>query len=251
MATLSRSLVLSFLFLGISAVFMACSKDEDENEPTIDFVNINGQASDIAINAGDDFVVLAQFTDDVELGECRVEVYNLFKTNEVLSYLKIYELAGVTATQEWTIEMLDTTSSGPYMLELRLLDAAGNEADTFELNFEILQSTQPVISLTAPNMSQTLTSSASDTIDFAGTVTDDSDIELITVELYDDGSVLNTLTYNYTDSVVTSWDFSQIATDLLYFTIPSTTEVGTYDLEVTASDIDGNYTRQSATVTIQ
>jgi hypothetical protein len=229
----------------------ACNKEEaDETVPTVDYVLINGIDADVSVAAGASFDITAGFTDETALHQVRVEIGNLIDATSAFTSVKIYELNGMVDEQAWTVELPDTVASGPHFLEVMAVDQDGNQSDTFELFFDVTKTTQPVINLAAPDFSQSLSYSAGDTVAFAGTVTDELDLEMIKMELLLDGVSQTNVFYDYSDSIITAWDFSQLTIDLWFFIIPAASTADTYDLEVTASDGEGNFTRMSTTVVV-
>lgn len=248
MKTVSFSFVLTLCLVWLGS---ACNKeDKDELAPTVNYVLIDGTATESSVVAGTSFTISAGFTDETGLNQVRVEIADLFGGTSAYNAVKIYDLESTNDEASWSIDLSDTIASGPYILEVMAVDLQGNQSDTFEVNFDITQATQPVINLTAPDFSQTLNYNAGDTVVFAGTVTDESDLEGIKMELLFEGVSQTNVTYLYTDSIVTVWDFSQLTTDWWFFIIPTTLTANTYDLEVTAADSDGNYTRTSTTVEV-
>jgi hypothetical protein len=247
-----KTVVLPFL-LSLCLVWCgtSCNKeDADETVPTVDYVLINGIDADITVAAGASFSITAGFTDETALNQVRVEIGNEISGTSSFSSVKIYDLAGTNDDASWTVELSDTIASGPHFLEVMAVDQDGNQSDTFALYFEVSKTTQPVINLTAPDFTQVLSYNAGDTVVFAGTVTDETDLEFIKMELLLDGVSQTNVPYDYTDSVITSWDFSQLTTDWWFFIVPIASISGTYDLEVTASDIEGNFTRKSTTLVV-
>lgn len=239
------------LSLLMAVLLLACRKDsDDETDPQVVTFEVDGMTSDVSIAAGQTYQIHVAFTDNEALQQCRIHIYDLFKNNTEYSLLRVYDLQGTSDELTLTFDMPSDASSGPYELEVVVVDANGNSSEAMILPIAVTQSGQPVVVITAPDVSQVLYYNEGDTLQISGTATDDEDLETITYTIEDDGVNLLSYAASYPDSVVTTFDLAQLATDSLWMIIPSSTSGDTLEFHITAADSTGNYTRSGTTLLI-
>lgn len=183
----------STLILSLFAVAFlvgGCKDDtpsSDSIKPKLSSLNfINGNS----VMAGDKLDLRATFTDNMELSEVFFEIHENFaghshqKANLRHSDSKIVELTGTSDDVETTFEIPQNAASGPYHMEVSVLDAAGNRSDVKVFEFFITQNTQPVFT-SIPTVINT-TVGASFNVKFE--VTDETDLKEITYEVVKHGS---------------------------------------------------------------
>ena len=254
----SRSLLL--LLAVVSLAFFGCKKeDPDTEKPVITSATVNGVDHDIEVNAGATAAFQLTITDNKNLKQWKLDMHDDFDShshgktlvNTPFSTINIYEISGTSVTSNQTITIAADAASGPYHAVLTALDAEGNESNFVELEINVVQTGQPVITVTNPDLSAENHLHHGDTIHMAGTITDDVDLEEILISLEEGGAHAHGKTgeaplyeqeWDLTGSSDTSWDFSTLVSEGKEIIIPAGAETGTYELVIVAKDSDGNYT---------
>ena len=249
------SKLLSALLIVTLAISSCNTGNDDTNSPSITSAQVNGLTSfsEIQVLAGNNIVVTANISEDVELDSYRIQVMADFTSanSNVFSYDQTVSAGGLSATVNETITIPATATAGPYIVKITATDAAGRESET-SITVLITSPTQAEINLSAP--ADNLVMSFGDTIFLAGTITDD--VDLVTISLKGEpvqmagglsaaGGVFYESNFNLNGASDTSWDFSEVQTNNAYAILPTTGSTGNYELEIRALDSDDNVTVKS------
>lgn len=180
---LSRTLMLLSL---TAAIITGCKKDNDDEKPVI---TVNEPSNNFTANTGADIHFEAEFTDNEELSQYKIEIHDNFdghthEKTETTPWTvnQIVDITGKSKTVHEHIEVPSDAPAGPYHFIVTCLDAAGNEADFVELEFEVVNTSDvvaPTIDITSPTDGQQFT--VGDNIDIIGTVSDDQEVEEVEV----------------------------------------------------------------------
>ena len=241
------------VFMTLSLLFTACKEEEDQDTtaPTIEEALIDGEDHDISIMAGNEMDLDVHVTDDVALGELKMDVHDIFDGHSHKSVVKwsnveTIQLSGKEQHVHEHMDVPQNTTAGPYHVVFRLIDEAGNEGEFVELDFMISNTSQPVINVTSPDFSTEIHASKGSTLSIMGTITDDTDLEEIIVVLEeehddhkssDEGPTYEE-DFDLTGTSDTSWDFQSDGN--ININIPTDAETGHYIFEVIAEDNEGN-----------
>lgn len=244
----------SLILLALAFTLFSCKK-EDTAAPTISNVLVNEASSDIEIAAGTEVHFDATFADNEDLKEFKLDVHNNFdlhdhgKTANVrFSHQQIFSISGKSSTVHEHFDVPSDASAGPYHFILKALDQEGNESTPSELSIVITQPGQAAINVTSHDFSSEVTVDAGDTLVLAGTITDDVDIQKITIIVEEHGDHSHgkvasgevfEAEFDLPGASDTSWDFSALAGQHIIF---PTGEHGDYELIILVEDSDDNHT---------
>lgn len=172
-----------FTAMAVFGMFMLASCDDeapvvvDTTKPEIASVAFSEQTE-----PGGTFVISFDLTDNIALGEVRIDIHNDFdghahgrlsqKAEPFSLELILDEMEG-----EKTFSVLEQISipadaaTGPYHLQIRFLDAAGNEGEFFVGTFEISSETvSPAINITNFTATEELELNETGILELEGTV---------------------------------------------------------------------------------
>ncbi len=232
----------------VAGVWTGCKKDEDPDatRPQINSATANGEASALTVTAGSTLQFSINAYDDRELKQVKIDIHDSFDGHEhrntPFSSQTIYTVSGTSASISPTVNIPSTAASGPYHIEIYCIDASGNEALNYEIELEITQVGQPVLNVSSPDLSGELDHVPGDTIFITGNITDDIDLEEVWIKLEneDTGAELYNETFDLSASTVTTWNFTELATQNKYIIIPAGAALGHHGLVIRAKDSDGN-----------
>lgn len=230
------------LFLG------SCKKDRpDTIAPSVFLVRVNGAAESGTAAAGSTITFYAEIKDNVNLKQFKVDIHDAFDghddRNTPYSVQYVYSISGTAAFETKSISIPATASSGPYHIKVTALDEAGMESNIYQYDLTVTQTGQPVINITSHNL-DSLYINAGDTLNLAGTVTDDVDIDSVNIYLENPSGT----------NIYSQLNGLPGAADVLYnvsSAVTGATTSGTYILIIRASDNDGNMTIIRKNVNVQ
>lgn len=236
-----------FALLSVTIFLLSCKNEvKDNTRPVIETFSVIG-----APIVGGSLTVSSLISDDQALGSYKVTLYDDFgftadSIDETarLSHTGVYDFTEDLLTHliNEAISIPSNTSAGPYKISLEVLDKKGNQATKIIEETEIINSIdQPTISITFPANDTTF--SGSDTLNIAGTLTDNVALGSIYFELSNSTGFYYTLNY---DSVYsTSWDPAINGNAK----IPFSSNTGSFDLLIEVTDTTGNMKRQTTSFT--
>lgn len=243
------------LFLSILAIATACSDDSDNQDldaPVILSASLNGEDHDLEFNAGDAISLAVEASDNEALGQVKLDLHDVFdghshgKLASTWTLSEVHNLSGTQTTFTETLQVPDPVTAGPHHLVLRLLDAAGNESEFAELDFVLRNGSEPQISITDPDFSQGFQIAKGQSFSLTGSVTDNIDLAEIVIQVREEEE--HEHKNKSLSSTIFSFDKdldggSDLSFDLgsLSISIPSSAEIGHYELYISAKDSEGNY----------
>lgn len=181
MKTILRSTFVLALLAGLSA----CNNNEDTTAPMI--VHVHGPEE---VAAGDDFEIEADFSDNEELGQAKIDIHDIFdghdhgKVMVAWSETRVVQLSGKDAEIEETFTVDANATAGPYHAVVQCLDAEGNTAEFEEVDFWVTRADAAQFNVTSPADDSDM--AVGDVISFVGDVMDDAGIEEVIVRVYED-----------------------------------------------------------------
>lgn len=162
-------------------------------QPTADIICGQEENNVIRLSTGDSLTIAFTVTDNEELSQYKFDIHQNFDCHghaklEETSVWEVIEIGALTGTEmqvSRTLQVPDSATAGKYHFSIQVADFFGNSAKTeiFNIIVQNLDDTiPPVLTVTAPSVSSiTINRSDSipnDSIRFAGTVTDNRDLEL-------------------------------------------------------------------------
>ncbi len=256
-----------FLRFALPAVlfFAGCSEDDVDNvAPTISNVTLNGMPENIIINAGTEIEFDAQFEDNVQLGQYRINIHDNFDGHNhgrVLasnfSYSHTQDLEGTSETVHEHIPVPADATPGPYHFSVQYFDAEGNEGEPKFLQFEIADpANQPIIEITSHDILQEIEVEVGGSIRLEGKIEDPDGLDEVHVQLaaehdhdHEHGKVSEDPIFDQELSLdgATSWEFSNMSA----IQIPEDASPGHYALDISATDTEGYTKTVSIEISIQ
>lgn len=229
---------------------------EDITPPVIRDLALNGSIDTLHLNldTSQKIHLYATIEDDTELSQ-----YRVFSANSITAAPSDSSLFSNYVTSIYnsietnpfvyndSLELSNFNSTGVYTVNLSAIDVEGNEGLGESVVLVLYSSEAPNTLITQPDFSSSFPSfNAGDTLFFQGTVSDNVAIRSISLEILNTGSIVSQ-TFSYSDTVFTSWDYGSNSAKLA---IPSSAEIGNYEVRVKLVDNDGNLTlfRDSITV---
>lgn len=193
-----------FPILAFATFTIAACSESDTEPPVISDLVITPQPTTgiicgqedpfvIQVYTGDSLTISFTVTDDEELSQYKFDIHQNFdchghlKVEEtgVWEVIEIGELTGTEMQVSRVLQVPDTATAGTYHFSIQVADFFGNSVKTQIFNITLLNvddTLPPVLAATQP-LTDTLTITLSDTIAndsirFAGSVTDNRDLEL-------------------------------------------------------------------------
>ena len=176
------TLLLSAFFV----VALISCKDNDTTAPIIADAHATAEVA-----AGGELVIEAHFTDDVELGQAKIDIHDLFdghdhgKVAARWSETRVVSLDGKDTEIEEVFIVDTNATAGPYHALVQCTDAEGNNADFMEVDFWVTRADAPQFSVTSPVGGTDF--EVGDVISFIGTAMDDTGLEKLIVRIYEGG----------------------------------------------------------------
>lgn len=239
------------------AVFTSCEDDNDPSSqdtkaPVFQTLTLNGEDEELDATAGGDLVVAGSVTDNMKLGEFKLDIHDDFdghdhgKTAADWTHVMILPLSGKSAQILETISIPSDATAGPYHAIARLIDDEGNEAEFMEFELMISNGSEPVVNLVNPDPTMETDWEPGMTYALEGTITDDAGIDEVIIILeeegdHDHGKVAEEPIFegDYDLGGVTSWDM--MSDGAVQIAIPSDAEHADYELTIAVVDVDGNW----------
>ncbi|GAB4331296.1 MAG: hypothetical protein OHK0038_06070 [Flammeovirgaceae bacterium] len=155
---LSNQLVSKFSFLILIFVFINSCTFEDEENPTVSEVYINGKTEGIILKVPNDTLFFeAKFKDDYNLGIFNLKIINSPDVPSGIYFPKVFMLdttfkIGGEESYVYKKLKLDSTlvGSGVYKLEMTFQDQEGKQGTPVQLDFTV-NNTAPFVQLNSPS----------------------------------------------------------------------------------------------------
>ncbi len=149
--------MIRFISLLVSlAVFSSCKKS-DITPPTVSNITVNNTTNEtIDLAPGDTFLVKALLTDNLELGQFKIDIHDDFDGHSHKSMMtkyaeiRIKSIDGISYNLEEMFVIPDTTASGIYHGTIQALDAEGNVSLPQVFYFNVVRDEQPTIAMNLP-----------------------------------------------------------------------------------------------------
>lgn len=253
----------SLFFLVVAAIFTSCKDDAPEvvdvTIPTISNVQFNE-----TVEPGGVLELTFKLIDDIGLGEVRIDIHDDFDGHQhengrikatPFAYSNVLdEMRGVKVyTVEESINIPEEASTGPYHLQIRYFDAAGNEGVVYVATFEISSETKsPAILITnfavGEELEPTLNEDGTKVLYLEGTIESRTagglDEVHITVVHEEEGGHSHLRKLHDAPVYDQEWELAGAATFNLGDISPvidlSNAEAGHYELRIFARDVEGN-----------
>lgn len=234
--------VISLLVL--FAVLISCKKS-DITPPTVSSATVNNVANEIIdLAPGDTLLVKALLTDNVELGQFKIDIHDDFDGHSHKSMMtkyaeiRIKNINGLSYNLEEVFIIPDTTASGIYHGTIQALDAEGNVSQPQLFYFNVVRDEQPTIAMNLP-----ATISAGSVLNIDGllsAVASDAHLSKVQIRIRSTqtGNDLLKQTYNLTGTPTTWNPFSDGGVNV---TIP-TNESQKLIFRIRVEDSNGNNT---------
>ena len=243
------------LVLVSTVFFMGCSVDDDSVDntaPIVRNISLNGLTENIIISAGSEIEFDAEFEDDIQLGQYRINIHDNFNGHShgktlasEFSYPATHDLEGKSQTVHKHIPVPTDATPGPYHFTLLYFDAAGNEGEPKFLQFEIADpSNQPVIEITSHDILQEIEVAPGNSIRLQGWIEDPDGLEEVHIRLapeheddHNHGRLRDEALFDqeFVLNGATTWEFSEMGG----IDIPEDAAHGHYELVIRASDLEG------------
>ncbi|MFW5700868.1 MAG: DUF4625 domain-containing protein [Cyclobacteriaceae bacterium] len=254
--TTKNNFLFSLLIMAAALIFSGCDDEEvDVTLPSVSNVTINDMSENIQVNPGSTMHFDAVFSDDVRLGQYKLDIHDNFdghshggRTTNVDAWDTTFveELIGKTQEVHQDIKVPGNAATGPYHFNLQYFDAQGNEGPLLTLDFEIVdEAEQPVITFISPDTVNELEVAPGGSFDLVVDVADPDGLEEVHVYLVEEHE-----DHDHDHGRVTSedpiWeeefelDGAQEYQVNETIAIPATAEVGHYELKIKAKDLLGN-----------
>lgn len=149
--------MIRFFSLLVLLTLLASCKKSDITPPTVSSITINDTSNEtLDLAPGDTFVVKAFLSDNVELGQFKIDVHHDFdghshkSTMTRYAEIRINSISGLSYNLEETFIIPDTTASGIYHGTIQALDAEGNVSLPQLFYFNVIRPEQPTIAMNLP-----------------------------------------------------------------------------------------------------
>jgi len=248
------------MMLALVLSIAGCNDEDaivDTTDPVVSNVLLNDTSpdEDIEVNPGTTMHFDAVFSDDVRLGELKIDIHNNFDGHshgrineeaEPFSDERIIELIGREQTVHEDFVVPDNAATGPYHFNIQFFDNLGNEGDLMTIEFEIVdEAEQPLITINNPTSGTEVESSPGGTFTLDVDVSDPDGLEEVHAYLMEEHE-----DHDHDHGRVTSeepiWEIEVELNGALEYqidetvTIPANAEVGHYELKIKAIDMNGN-----------
>ena len=238
----------TILLLAFGSIAMVSCKKTDRDRPTF---TITSPADSSVYNAGQNIPFVANFSDNENLSQYKIDIHDNFDGHNHDKYLAkiwnqifIENISGPSFSENKNILVPDSSASGWYHFLVTAVDEAGNQSEVTFRNIFIRNTADtiaPVVNFTSPLESSSL--ALGDDIDVSAGITDNERVYIVNTRvrrpnsgnnlfLKADTFGTNTVTYN-----------QMIPTD------GSAWSTGAYELTFTV--YDSYYNRYSKVVNFQ
>jgi hypothetical protein len=150
--------IMKYALLFLFALVAFSCKKSDLIPPTSSVVTVNDISNEILeFSPGTTFTVRSTISDNVSLGQFKIDIHQDFdghshKTStQRYSEIRIKNIDGTNFALEESFTIPENASSGTYHGTLTSLDDEGNVSDVSTFYFNIIQPTQPTISMNLPS----------------------------------------------------------------------------------------------------
>lgn len=251
------------IFLMIAFFFTSCDDDAaevvDVTAPTISNVQFNE-----TVEPGETLVITFKLSDEIALGEVRIDIHDDFDGHghdnariKATPFEYSTVLDDMRGQKEYTVEEMisipSDAATGPYHLQIRYFDAAGNEGEQYVATFEISsESVSPAIIITNfgedEELEPTINEDGSKVLYLEGTIESRTagglDEVHITVVHEEEGGHAHERTLLAEAVYNQEWELEGAATFNLQDIDPvidlTNAEAGHYELRIMARDVEGN-----------
>lgn len=123
-----------------ATVLSACTKNEKDNEKPV--ITVTEPANNFTVSAGGEIHFEAEFTDNEALAQYSIDIHGAEghshgKMASEWTSTQIVDISGTSKTVHEHIDVAVDADTGDYHMVINCIDAAGNEADFVEIDFEI------------------------------------------------------------------------------------------------------------------
>ncbi len=193
-------------FLGALAILLAgfttaCDKEDetpnDTQAPTIENLMLNDKDHDITVGAGANLLAKAILKDNLNLGEAKIDIHSNFDGHShgrvettAFDLSRVIRLSGTQMNLQEQISIPADAATGNYHFIVQIIDAAGNEGDFAEVEFEITSNSQPQVKLTAPTPEageDEIDLAEGEILRLAGMIEDADGLEEIKIKIEEEG----------------------------------------------------------------
>ncbi len=260
---MKKSLKFLSFFLAVSAFFSSCDDDASEvvdvTAPSISDVQYPE-----TVEPGTALVIRFKLQDETALGQVRIDIHDDFDGHEhenARIKANPFEYSNVLETMrgereftvEETINIPADAATGPYHLQIRYFDAAGNEGESYVGEFEVTsESSSPLITITNfgadEELELTVNEDGTKVLYLEGSIESRTAGGLeevhITVQHEEEGGHSHGRILHDEPLYDREWDLAGAASFNLQDISPvidlTAAEAGHYELSITARDVEGN-----------
>ena len=235
-----------FLSIVIAFILLSCKKDI--TPPVIGEIALNQHEDTLLINLDTNTKVYIEclIEDDADLSQLRLFSANIISgvpSDSSIFQNFVYSMnKGIDSNPYFLMDSINigsNTCTGLYSIDLSAIDTEGNEGHGDEFVLWVFSSEAPSTNISSPDFAN-MAYAAGDTIYFQGTITDNIALKNIYFNLYDqDGLSIASNEYNYSDTIIPSWDYTNNNAQIQ---LPTVMETGHYLMRIRIIDNDGNLT---------
>jgi len=169
--------------VALFAILVSCSSDDNNSEsvaPSIVFLNLNGQGSNLNATIGKSINIVGEFEDNKELSTLDISAFN---AQGDMAFSQIFDLTGSRAQFTGTLLVPNTLEAGNYQIIATLKDASGNRT-TLDYTLTLVTD-KPNITILGFNnpATDTIFMDVNATYILRGLISDDEDLSLVNIRL--------------------------------------------------------------------
>lgn len=246
---------MKYALIFIALIAISCGKvNVDDTNPVMEVLTFNGEQSISSLNTGDPLNINMRFTDNDELYEVLVKIENITDANlpvdkKILVFQRYEEIKSSVFEQQLSVDTDSANVSGDYEIMVRVVDRNGN-TDSRMSNFRLFNpGQQPVVNINSFDpaaVDGAIQISKGDSIMVSGNISDNTGIVQIKISVSGPGTI-HQQTIDLTEPNFVWWNFEWLPNTIL---IPTSASVGSYELRMHITDVDGNATFYSHPVLV-
>jgi len=237
-----------FKYLFFLFIVTSCKKENNDRvSPSIQSISIfdaNGNEvikdNDSLINLTEgNYLLKSSFSDDIELKQARFQFSNNFSWYGPLaiapySFIKIINLSGDKEENELELNFSEEIHSGPYKMQVDVIDERGNTSEIIELDYLLTHSNTPVLTIDSLSSEVFI----GDSLVIYGKANSNAILENFYLRMYDENDLLSVSRDIAIEGNVSSWTINPISYEAIE--IDSSIAKGEYTLLISISDTTGN-----------